>query len=201
MSEQPLQPQPVIHSARLRLRPLAPEDAPRVRELAGAREVSVLTSNIPHPYEPGMAERWIAIHLGHYTRGELATWAVTLSGETALCGAVSLHFDTPHNRAELSYWLGKDFWGQGYAAETAGAAVCYAFERRGLQKVTSSVFADNTRSVRVLEKLGFTLEGRQRRQIYKWETYHDLLRYGLLREEYNTLLASELGYYRYVNIK
>lgn len=63
------------------------------------------------------------------------------------------------------------------------------------------MFADNTRSVRVLEKLGFTLEGRQRRQIYKWETYHDLLRYGLLREEYDTLLAGELGYYRYVNIR
>ena len=171
MSEQPLQPQPVIHSARLRLRPLAPEDAPRVRELAGAREVSVLTSNIPHPYEPGMAERWIAIHLGHYTRGELATWAVTLSGETALCGAVSLHFDTPHNRAELSYWLGKDFWGQGYAAETAGAAVCYAFERRGLQRSLPACLRITPARCGCWKSWASPWKDGSAADDYKWETY------------------------------
>ncbi|MCE5258264.1 MAG: GNAT family N-acetyltransferase [Chloroflexi bacterium] len=196
-----MEPQPVIHTVRLRLRPLVPADAPRVRELAGEREVAALTTNIPHPYEAGMAERWIAIHLGHYVRGELATWAVTLSGEEPLMGAVSLHFDAPHNRAEASYWLGQVFWGYGYAPEAVGAAIYYAFEHRGLQKITASVLADNQRSVRVMEKLGFVLEGRQRRQICKWEAFHDLLRYGLLREEFAAQRETESSCYYYVKME
>ncbi|MHB9031418.1 MAG: GNAT family N-acetyltransferase [Anaerolineae bacterium] len=188
--------QPIIHTARLVLRPLEPGDAPRVSELAGQRPVAELTSNIPHPYAPEMAEHWISIHLGHYRRGELATWAAAPADDPALIGAVTLHFDTPHNRAEASYWLGLPYWGQGYAAEAVAGALRYAFERRGLQKVTASVFADNQRSVRVMEKLGFTLEGRQRRQIYKWDVFHDLLRYGLLREEFTALLASSAVCYQ-----
>jgi ribosomal-protein-alanine N-acetyltransferase len=193
--------QPVIHTVRLRLRPLTPADAARVQELASEREVAALTTNIPHPYADGMAERWVSNHLGQYERGELATWAVVPADEDTLIGAVSLHFDSPHNRAEISYWLGAPYWGQGYAPEAVGAAVRYAFDRRSLQKVTSSVLADNQRSVRVLEKLGFSEEGRQRRQIMKWEELHDLLRFGLLKEEYTSQLEGGAPIYSLIKIE
>ncbi|HEV2734455.1 MAG TPA: hypothetical protein VGV85_06430, partial [Longimicrobiaceae bacterium] len=57
---------PTVRTGRLLLRGFSLADAPRVRRLAGAREVAATTLTIPHPYEDGMAEAWI--------RGHAAGW-------------------------------------------------------------------------------------------------------------------------------
>ena len=59
------------------------------------------------------------------------------------------------------YWLGADFWGQGYASEAATAVVAFAFDRLALREVNASVLPENDRSVRVLEKAGLTYVGRR----------------------------------------
>jgi ribosomal-protein-alanine N-acetyltransferase len=42
--------QPVLETARLRLRPFLPEHAPVLARLAGRRELADTTISIPHPY-------------------------------------------------------------------------------------------------------------------------------------------------------
>jgi [ribosomal protein S5]-alanine N-acetyltransferase len=182
--------QPTLQTERLQLRPLELSDAPRVQELAGERAVAATTTNIPHPYEKGMAERWITIHRQHFARAELATFAVTLLQDGAFIGAVTLHFDNEHERAELGYWIGLPYWGNGYCTEAARAVVRYGFEQRALQRISSCHFGDNRRSERVLLKLGFTHEGCQRQHIKKWDEFHDLHRYGILRSEYEAFNTS-----------
>ena len=64
--------------------------------------------------------------------------------------------------AELGFWLGRDWWGRGYATEANRAVLRYGFEVRRLPGFTSSHFVDNHASAGVLRKLGFEPIGRGR---------------------------------------
>ncbi len=61
--------------------------------------------------------------------------------------------------AELGYWLGRAWWGNGYATEAAQALVWFAGDALGLRRLTAGHAADNLPSGRVLSKLGFRCTG------------------------------------------
>jgi RimJ/RimL family protein N-acetyltransferase len=108
---------------RLILREFSLEDAPNVQRLVGEWEVAYSLLIVPHPYEEGMAQEWIATHHPAYEAGERVSWAVTLREEGALVGSITLHLHPPHDNAELGYWIGKPYWGCGYATEAAEEVV------------------------------------------------------------------------------
>jgi RimJ/RimL family protein N-acetyltransferase len=62
--------------------------------------------------------------------------------------------------AELGFWLGRDWWGRGYATEATRAVLRHGFEVKRLPGFTSSHFVDNRASANVLRKLGFEPVGR-----------------------------------------
>ena len=62
---------PTLATDRLYLRPFQRADGERVRALAGDWEIADKTLNVPHPYEAGMAEEWIATHQPGFERREL----------------------------------------------------------------------------------------------------------------------------------
>lgn len=74
---------PELTTPRLLLRGLALADTPDIMRLAGDRDVASTTVHIPHPYEPGMAETWIATVGDRFERGEAATFAIRF---TVCCG-------------------------------------------------------------------------------------------------------------------
>lgn len=175
-----------IRTQRLLLRPFRPSDAKRVQLLAGEREVASTTANIPHPYEDGMAEAWIAGHAESLASGEGIVFAIDSPSPPAegLVGAVGLVLDLPSRRAEMGYWIGKPYWGLGFATEAAHAVLRYGFEEIGLERIHAHHFARNPASGRVLEKIGMTYEGCLRRHVLKWGRYEDLAMFGILREEF-----------------
>ncbi len=61
--------------------------------------------------------------------------------------------------AEVGYWIGKPWWGHGFATEAAEAMIKYCFNAAKLARVTCSHFVDNPASQRVITKLGFQLVG------------------------------------------
>ena len=122
---------PRLTTDRLVLRPFSLEDAKDVQRLAGDRDVAA-TTNVPHPYEDGVAEKWIGGHEAAFRQGSRMVLAVTLrSGE--LVGAIGLSLDEKHRRGELGYWIGKAFWNNGYCTEAVRAVVRYGFEEHGLK--------------------------------------------------------------------
>jgi RimJ/RimL family protein N-acetyltransferase len=97
-------------------------------------------------------------------------------------GSDSLEFGTTH-RAEISYWLGARFWGQGIMSDAVRLYVEYAFSELDLLRLTAHTFEFNVGSARVLEKNGFKLEGRLRKHFRKDGELLDARIYGLLRDD------------------
>lgn len=88
--------------------------------------------------------------------------------------------------AELGYFVDPEASGRGYATEAAGLLVGYAFDQRRLEKLYAHVLASNRASQRVLEKNGFEEEGRFRKEAFVDGEREDVLRYGLLADEYRS---------------
>lgn len=175
---------PTITTDRLLLRACTLADAPDIQRLAGERDIASTTLRIPHPYEDGMAEQWIATHQENFYSGEELSLGITLKPGGAMIGNIGLMFNRPHDNAEMGYWIGKPYWNQGYGTEAASAVLSYAFSTLGLNRVYASHFSRNPASGRILQKIGMIHEGRLRQQLKKWEVYEDLEHYGILKSEY-----------------
>lgn len=174
---------PTLDTDRLQLRPFTLDDAPRVRELAGHRLVAETTLLIPHPYEEGMAEPWIATHLSNFLAGESLTLAITLRSGGEMIGCIGLGVTKAHRRAEMGYWIGVPFWGNGYCTEAARAVIAYGFSDMDLVKITSHHYAGNPASGRVMQKCGMKREGSCEKHVLKDGTFHDTVVYGLVRPD------------------
>jgi RimJ/RimL family protein N-acetyltransferase len=175
---------PELQTDRLILREFALVDAPEVQRLVGEWEVTRTLLIVPHPYEEGMAREWIATHRPAYEAGERVTWAVTLRKEGALLGSITLHLQPLHDNAELGYWIGKPYWGCGYATEAAQEVVRYGFEDLGLHRIHANHFGSNPASGEVMRKVGMSPEGVRPEHYKKWETYEDRVDYGLLARDW-----------------
>ena len=172
-----------IETERLILRTFAPGDAAAVQSLAGHWEVYKNTRTIPHPYEDGMAEAWIAAHPEQLKQGTTIPLAITLKSSGELMGAISLKISKEDFRGELGYWLGMPFWGKGYCTEAARAMVNFGFQSLNLHKITAKHIESNPASGRVMIKLGMKLEGILLDEEYKVDQFHNLLVYGVINPD------------------
>ncbi|HZS96690.1 MAG TPA: GNAT family N-acetyltransferase [Terriglobales bacterium] len=170
-----------IQTERLTLRSYTSTDIPDLIRLAGAREVAATTLRIPHPYTEQDAKDFIEAYAA---KTVLETrFAITLTSDRQLCGGIGLRMDEPHQHAELGYWLGVPYWGQGYATEAARAVIQYGFETLGLHRIYASYVPHNVASGRVLQKIGMRREGLMRSHICKWGEFQDLECYGMLKTD------------------
>jgi RimJ/RimL family protein N-acetyltransferase len=78
----------------------------------------------------------------------------------------------------------KDYWKKGYGTEAVQLLIDYGFKQLNLNRINSYVFAPNTRSLRMHEKVGFIKEGICRQTCYKNGRLVDEVVFGLLREEW-----------------
>lgn len=148
-----------LETDRLILRPPVPADAPAIQRLAGDWEVARYTARIPHPYEDGMAEAWLASLRKPAAGDAEIVLAVERRSDGAVLGCMGLLLEPTAGNAEVGYWLGRSFWGKGYATEALSALVGFAFDHFGLSQVTASAMPENSGSIRVQEKVGFAFVG------------------------------------------
>lgn len=152
-AERPVEP-PHLETERLILRRPVPGDAPAIQRLAGDWEVARYTARIPHPYPEGAAERWIATLADE----DDMVFAVERRDDGAFLGCCGIMVEAD-GAAEVGYWIGRPFWGRGYATEALGAVVGMAFDRLGVDRVRASAMPANRASIRVQEKVGFAFVG------------------------------------------
>ena len=169
---------PRLTTDRLVLRPFSLADARDVQRLAGDWEVAA-TTQVPHPYEDGMAEEWIGGHEAAFQKGSEVVLAITLRSG-GLVGAIGLSINGKHRRGELGYWIGKLFWNHGYCTEAVRAVVRYGFEELGLNRIEARHMTKNPASGRVMAKAGMKLEGVLRQQLLRRDSFEDMAIYGIL---------------------
>ncbi len=175
---------PTLETVRLILRPFTLADAPEVQRLTSDREIASTTLSIAHPYEDGMAERWISSHQAKFEQGTQIHFAITRRTDGAVMGNVLLYLTPAHQRAELGYWIGQPYWNQGYTSEAAEAVLAYAFTTLDLHRVVAEHLTRNPASGRVMEKIGMTHEGTLHHHTQKWGVFEDVAVYGILQTEW-----------------
>ncbi|MBP7650867.1 MAG: GNAT family N-acetyltransferase [Phenylobacterium sp.] len=132
-----------METARLRLRPLTPDDLEHLVALHGDPEVMAFISGAGETREVVEA-RSLPDLLAR------RTWLV-FEGETFL-GWASLRVEG--DEAELGYRLVRAAWGRGYASEASRALVELGFRDLGLSRIWAQTMAVNAGSRRVMEKAG-----------------------------------------------
>ena len=175
---------PTLETTRLILRPYAPSDAEALARVCNNMNVVRWTSSHPFPYEVSHATEYLARIEREFAEGKSVSFAAVLRESGELIGGVGLKCERAQERAEVGYMLSEEHWGKGYATEATARVLRFAFEELKLSRVNASVHATNTGSIRVLEKLGLIQEGVQRRHVYRFGEWNDLVLFGILREEW-----------------
>ena len=162
-----------------KIRSLTLADAPAIATYADNRKIWLnVRDQLPFPYAEEDAKTWIRQVQDHESE---TTFAIA-SAEEAIGGiGFILQGDVYRKSAEIGYWLGEPFWGQGIATRAVRTLTEYAFENFDLNRLYAGVFEWNPASVRVLEKAGYTLEGRRRQAVIKDGRLLDELMYGIVR--------------------
>jgi ribosomal-protein-alanine N-acetyltransferase len=113
---------------------------------------------------------------------DVVSLAVMLDGpEQVLIGTVRIGpINWLHRFSELMITIDRPYWGQGYATEAVTLMRDYAFDKLNLHKLTANAYAANQASVKLLQKIGFSIEGSYQRQFLFEGRYADGVMLGML---------------------
>jgi len=146
-------------TARLEIRPLVAGDAAEIQRLANDWAVARWLPRLPHPYALADAHDWIGFAARQRAAGTEWPYAIQRHGDLTPCGSVGMINQPKSQTVELGYWIGKDFWGQGFATEAARALVEAAFDRLPVRAIEAMVMVENAPSIALLTRLGFQVTG------------------------------------------
>lgn len=177
-------PTPVLVTDRLRLRPATDADADALFALHSDAFVLRYWDSPPWT-ERERADRFVATCVRMADEGTGARPVVERRSDGAFLGWCGVtRWDPEHRSASVGYCFARTAWGQGFATEAAGALLRWAFEALDLNRVQAEADTRNAASARVLEKLGFRLEGTLREDCVVDGVVSDSWVYGLLRREW-----------------
>ena len=162
----------------LTLRPFRQGDREVLAKLADNFNVSkYLTERFPYPYALADADCWIA-----KVGSEDVPHNFAIEWQSQLVGGIGLVplGDVYRRTAEIGYWLGEPYWGEGLATKAVAMMLGYTFANLQFIRLQAAVSAENKNSARVLEKNNFILEAVLRQYITKNGRMQDALLYAKL---------------------
>lgn len=150
----------VIEGVRVRLRRSRVDDAPALHRMASDPEVMRFVE-WPAPLQPRETIRFLDGVDARWAAGVEHHWAVVAKADAAVIGSVAAR--RRGHAADFGVLIGRDHWGRGLGLEAAGLLVGWLVRQPGLERVWAAPDAADTRSHRMLERLGFSAEGVLRR--------------------------------------
>lgn len=180
-------PQPSLLTERLALRPCRERDVPALVALAGDLRIAATTGTVPHPYTPAAAHGWLASHAPAWIADSQIHFAIVDRSLDELRGVISLRREG-EGIANVGYWIGVPYWGQGLATEACATLVAFGFDHWALRAINGRHLPENPASGRVLLKNGFIRQGRVRALFPLRGGEEELDSYQLTRELWLTRL-------------
>jgi RimJ/RimL family protein N-acetyltransferase len=139
-----------------------------------------LVDTFPHPYTKKKASEWIKDSTKAKTKK--TRFAIVIDGKAV--GGISFSLQESINErkvAHIGYWLSEDYWGKGIMSQAVKLMTRYIFKNFDVVRIQAGVFDYNNGSAKVLEKSGFKLEGRLRKNLIKEDKFYDELVYGKIK--------------------
>jgi len=112
--------------------------------------------------------------------------AVVLKSEDKLIGGCRIS-KASEREGNLGYILNRHYWGNGYATEATKSMVEFGFKELGVHRIYTDCHPDNVRSIRVLEKVGMTVEGTRREYTIMHGEYSDMFLFSILEHEWRAI--------------
>ena len=171
-----------IITNRLKLRRINTSDIEAIAELANYPEISSFTMRMPYPSSQDFIRNWIEQDLA-FNSDDSGFFVIHIKDSNVIIGVIGLEIDLKNENAELGYWLGINYWGQGFCTEAAKDILQYGFDKLMLNRIWTFYIEGNDSSKRVLEKIGMTYEGTFRKHIKKSGIFKDLFYYSKLKSD------------------
>ena len=147
----------ILTSPRLVLRPLARPDLEPMRLMLNDWEVARWLARPPYPYLPQHAEEFRELVAAAHRGPHPLLFAIAEGASNRLIGTIGI--EQEGGAGEIGYWIGRPYWGQGYAREAIACLSAEAERSQPGMALIAYVDRDNRRSQRVLEKSGFARAG------------------------------------------
>jgi len=161
------------------IRSFRESDADSIARYANNRKIWLnLRDAFPHPYTVQDGSDFIEMVS---TRKIETTFAISIGDAAVGSIGFGLHSDVERKTAEIGYWLGEPFWNRGIMTEVLRTITEYAFDTHQLTRIFALPFEWNHPSMRVLEKTGYTLEGRMKKSAIKDNKIIDQMLYAKTR--------------------
>lgn len=156
-----MRPPLTFNTARLTAHPVRAEDAPEVfTAYANDPDVTRYLAWKAYPAPEPLAV-FLAAREGDWATGNHFVWQLRLRTNRAIVGSLGVILED--HKALFGYVLGKQYWGQGYAAEALRHQLDWALAQPAIHRAWAYCDLENPTSARVMEKAGMVREGILRR--------------------------------------
>ncbi len=186
---------PVLHTSRLLLREITPDDAPALFAMHGDAHLMRFYGSNPLP-DLASAQNLVRVFAKWRTDPNPGIrWGIQRidpNGESdaTLIGTCGLFKWNPDwRKCTVGYELLGNAQGHGYMREALEAALTWGFDQMRLNRVEAQIHPDNAASIKLVQQLNFIEEGRQREGAFFGGRYHDMLEFALLKREFGVNAA------------
>ncbi|MCK5208845.1 MAG: GNAT family N-acetyltransferase [Cyclobacteriaceae bacterium] len=173
-----------LKTQRIILRPFVLDDASNFSNLLKDKEVAATTLMLPYPCDLAKANEIIQRYIEDRKLKKSIRWAIVDCTSNDFMGGIRLVPNQLFNSAEIGFWLGKKFWGEGFTFEASKKIIEFGFVELKLNRIEAHSMVENIASIKLLKKLGFKQEGLHRELVMKWDEYKDVKTFGLLKKDY-----------------
>ena len=174
-----------LETPRLILRKITLQDSESLYKYASNKNVTKYMTWSAHKdinETKGLVTKWTQ----QYEENTFYHWAIALKETNEVIGLIGIAILTDNTlRAELGYWIGEEFWGQGIMTEALNKIIQFLFEKVNLNVICANHVPENPASGKVMQKANMLYEGTIKKScLLSNGTITDRVTYSITKEDY-----------------